>query len=77
MFSVNLSKKRARDEKFGKNGGISQIFGFYSFFIAKYFRIFGKIGLENLKKAPKNSKKVKNPLYGLLYGLEMVKFDFS
>jgi hypothetical protein len=38
LFSIN----RDRDEKFGKNGGISQIFEFYSFFITKYFRIFGK-----------------------------------
>ena len=42
MFSVNPSKKRARDEKFGKIGGISQIFGFYTIFFTKYFRIFGK-----------------------------------
>ena len=38
LFSVNLSKKRARDEKFGKNGGINQIFEFYCNFFTKYFR---------------------------------------
>ena len=42
IFSV-VHVKRARDKKFGKNEGASQIFGFYSIFITKYF-------LENVKK---------------------------
>ena len=42
LFSENLNKKRARDKKFGKNGGINQIFEFYCIFINKYFQILGK-----------------------------------
>ena len=52
LFSVTLSKKRARDEKFGKIGGISQIFGFYCIFITKFFQVL----TENAKKLALFSK---------------------
>ena len=41
---------------------------------AKFF-VF--LGLKTLKKVKNTQKTQKNPLYGLLYGLGMVKFDFS
>ena len=37
ILALFTSQNRARDEKFGKNEGVSQIFGFYSNFITKYF----------------------------------------
>ena len=42
LFSVELTLNRAHDEKFGKNGGISQIFEFYCIFITKFFQNFSK-----------------------------------
>ena len=37
ILALFTSQNRARDEKFGKNEGVSQIFEFYCIFINKYF----------------------------------------
>ena len=42
ILALFTSQNRARDEKFGKNEGVSQIFGFYSIFITKFFQNFSK-----------------------------------
>ena len=73
MFSVNLSKKRARDEKFGKNGGYKPDFRVLLQF---FYQIFSGIVRKSKKSSEKLKKSSKIRYIWPLYGLEMRKFKF-